>query len=69
MQALLRAANAAWSFRLLLAIPAIVMLSRLAMTGGGLGHVLQASGEWAARLLIVTLAVTPIPHCCIWRSM
>ncbi len=60
MQALLRAANAAWSFRLLLAIPAIVMLSRLAMTGGGLGHVLQASGEWAARLLIVTLAVTPI---------
>ena len=60
MQALPRLVNAPWAFRLLLALPAIVMLSRLALSGGGLGHVLQASGEWAARLLIVTLAVTPI---------
>lgn len=47
-------------FRLVIAIPAIVMLSRFALAGGGLGHVIQGSGEWAARLLIVTLAITPI---------
>lgn len=47
-------------FRLLIAMPAMVMLSRHALVGGGLGHVTQASGEWAARLLIVTLAITPI---------
>ena len=46
--------------RLVIAIPAIVMLSRYAFVGGGLGQVIQASGEWAARLLIVTLAITPI---------
>lgn len=60
MNAPIGAANATLAFRLVLALPAIVMLSRLALSGGGLGHVLQASGEWAARLLIVTLAVTPI---------
>ena len=60
MDALIRAVNAPLAFRLVLALPAIIMLSRFALSGGGLGHVLQASGEWAARLLIVTLAVTPI---------
>jgi methionine sulfoxide reductase heme-binding subunit len=47
-------------FRLVIAVPAIVMLSRYTFAGGGLGQLLQSSGEWAARLLIVTLAITPI---------
>jgi sulfoxide reductase heme-binding subunit YedZ len=52
--------NSPWVFRLFLALPAIAMLTRFGMTVGGIGQLLQASGEWAARLLIVTLAVTPI---------
>jgi methionine sulfoxide reductase heme-binding subunit len=55
-----RAADSHWSFRLLLALPAIVMLSDFALSGGNVGRLLQPSGEWAARLLIVTLAVTPV---------
>ena len=47
-------------FILVIAIPAIIMLSRYASGVGGLGWVLDASGEWAVRLLIATLAVTPI---------
>jgi len=47
-------------FRLLIAVPAVVMLSRLAVTHGGLGQVLQDSGVWGERMLIATLAVTPI---------
>ena len=52
--------NSPWAFRLFLALPAIAMLTRFGMTVGGIGQLLSASGEWAARLLIVTLAVTPI---------
>ena len=48
------------AFRLLIAVPAIVMLSRYALAGGGLGHLLQASGEWAVRMLVLALAVTPL---------
>ncbi len=49
-----------WPLRLALAIPAIVILSRFQFGTGGFGHLINASGEWSARLLIVTLAVTPI---------
>ena len=52
--------NSRWAFRLLIAVPSIVMLSRYFTTQGGFGHLLQSSGEWAARILIVTLAITPI---------
>lgn len=47
-------------FMLVIAIPAIIILARYASGVGGLGWVLDASGEWAVRLLIATLAVTPI---------
>ena len=47
-------------FRLAIALPAIIMLTRYFSVQGGSGHLLQSSGEWAARMLIVTLAVTPI---------
>ena len=60
MEALRPLINSRWTFRLLIALPAIVMLSRYFSTQGGSGHLLQSSGEWAARMLIVTLAVTPI---------
>jgi sulfoxide reductase heme-binding subunit YedZ len=49
-----------WAFRLLIALPALAMLSRYAMSGGGMGLLLEASGEWSARMLIATLAVTPL---------
>ncbi len=39
-----------WAFRLLIAVPAIVMLTRTAMSDLGLGQLLQSSGEWAVRL-------------------
>lgn len=52
--------NSRLAFRLLIVIPAIVMLSQYALYGGGLGQVLQSSGEWAARMLVLTLAVTPL---------
>lgn len=52
--------NSHAAFRLLLAVPAIIILTRYAITGGGLGQVIGASGEWAVRLLAVTLAVTPL---------
>lgn len=47
------------ALRLLLAVPAIVMLSRFGLAGGGLGQLIGPSGEWAARLFVATLAVTP----------
>jgi sulfoxide reductase heme-binding subunit YedZ len=52
--------NSRWAFRLLIAVPAILMLTRYFTTQGGFGHLLQGSGEWAARMLILTLAITPI---------
>lgn len=47
-------------FILVIAIPAIIMLSRFASVQGGMGQLLDASGEWAIRMLIATLAITPI---------
>ena len=48
-----------WTFRLLLAVPAIVMLADF-MRLHSWGLLLDRSGEWAVRMLILTLAVTPI---------
>lgn len=47
---------------LLLAVPGIIMLGRWAATPDlyGYGHVIGASGDWAAWLLMAALAVTPI---------
>ena len=48
-----------WAFRLLLAVPAIVMLAQFARLHSW-GLLLGSSGEWAVRMLVLTLAVTPI---------
>lgn len=48
-----------WAFRLLLALPAIIMLSAFFKLRSW-GLLLDQSGEWAVRMLILTLAVTPI---------
>lgn len=48
------------ALRLIWAIPLAVMVLRLAAAGGGTGQLLQASGDWAARFLILTLAITPL---------
>lgn len=47
-------------FRILLAVPALVLLSRFQVGIGGFGHLIEGSGEWAARLLIAVLCVTPL---------
>ncbi len=47
-------------FRILLAVPAVVLLSRFQLGTGGFGHLIQGSGEWSARLLIAVLCVTPL---------
>lgn len=47
-------------FRILLAVPAVVLLSRFQVGTGGFGHLIEGSGEWAARLLIAVLCVTPL---------
>lgn len=59
MKALFAARPLLW---LVLAAPGIVMLGRWAATPDqyGYGHVIVASGDWAAWLLMATLAVTPI---------
>ncbi len=49
-----------WAFRALLAVPAIVMIGRYLSLDHSLGHLMDSSGEWAARMLILTLAITPI---------
>ncbi|WP_373505208.1 sulfite oxidase heme-binding subunit YedZ [Aestuariivirga sp.] len=49
-----------WAFRCLLAIPALGMFFQYFIIHASLGHVLEASGEWAVRMLVVTLAVTPL---------
>lgn len=49
-------------FRLLLALPALGFLFSYAFVHRSLGSLLDASGEWAARLLIATLAVTPLRY-------
>ena len=48
-----------WAFRLLLALPAIIMLSAFFKLRSW-GLLMDQSGEWAVRMLILTLAVTPI---------
>jgi sulfoxide reductase heme-binding subunit YedZ len=48
------------AFRLLLAFPALFMLWQFFFGAGSWGLLMGQSGEWAARLLIATLAVTPI---------
>ena len=54
--------NPRWLLWLVLALPGAWILGRWAMTPGayGYGHAIADSGEWAAWLLMVTLAVTPI---------
>jgi sulfoxide reductase heme-binding subunit YedZ len=47
-------------FRVLLAVPAIVLLTRFQMGSGGFGNLIEGSGEWSARLLIAALCVTPL---------
>jgi methionine sulfoxide reductase heme-binding subunit len=47
-------------FRLLLAIPAAVMFWQFFFGAKSWGMLIGQSGEWAVRLLILTLAVTPI---------
>ena len=49
-----------WAFRCLLAIPALGMFFQYFVIHASLGHILEASGEWAVRMLVVTLAVTPV---------
>lgn len=70
-----RLAGSHWPFRLLLALPCLGMLiqfARLQSWSLLIGH----SGEWAVRLLILTLAVSPVrivmkqmhvnPHWSMW---
>jgi sulfoxide reductase heme-binding subunit YedZ len=55
-----RLVNSLWAFRLLLAVPAAIMLGNFLMHGRGWGQLIDQSGEWAIRLLILTLAITPL---------
>lgn len=48
------------AFRLLLALPAILLILGYVFVHHRTGELLAGSGEWAARLLILTLAVTPL---------
>ncbi|GAB5349131.1 protein-methionine-sulfoxide reductase heme-binding subunit MsrQ [Alteriqipengyuania sp. 357] len=59
MKAFLRSQPLLW---LVLALPGAWMLGRWWATPGryGYGHIIGDSGDWAAWLLMVTLAVTPI---------
>lgn len=47
-------------FRILLAVPALVFLTRFQVGTGGFGHLVEGAGEWSARLLIAALSVTPL---------
>lgn len=49
-------------FRLVLALPALGFVVRYILVRHSTGDLLDASGEWAARLLIATLAVTPVRY-------
>lgn len=48
-----------WAFRTLLALPAVIMLAQFIRLQSW-GLVLDQSGEWAMRMLILTLAVSPL---------
>ncbi len=49
-------------FRLLLALPALGFVVRYLFVQKSTGALLDASGEWAVRFLIATLAVTPLRY-------
>jgi sulfoxide reductase heme-binding subunit YedZ len=48
-----------WAFRFLLAVPAILMLLAFFRLQSW-GLLIDRSGDWAVRMLILTLAVTPV---------
>lgn len=52
--------NSLLAFRLLLAVPAAIMLGQFMANGYRWGQLIDQSGEWAIRLLILTLAMTPL---------
>lgn len=49
-----------WTLWTVLALPAAVILYQYGNDGISYGEVIHASGEWAVRILILTLAVTPL---------
>ncbi|MCA3573857.1 MAG: ferric reductase-like transmembrane domain-containing protein [Aestuariivirga sp.] len=55
-----RIVDSHWSLRLLLALPAALMLWQFFFGWRSWGMLIGQSGEWAVRLLIATLAVTPL---------
>lgn len=55
-----RLVDSHWAFRLLLALPAIFMFEQFLWGAKSWGLLLDQSGEWGVRLLIATLAVTPL---------
>lgn len=55
-----RLIDSLWTFRLLLALPAAAMLGRFFFGPHSWGLLLDESGEWAVRMLILTLTVSPI---------
>ena len=54
-----RLVDSHWAFRALLALPAVGMLVQFARLHSW-GLLLDQSGEWAVRMLILTLAVSPL---------
>ena len=48
------------AFRLLLALPCVIIGWQFFFGTQSWGHLIGGSGEWAVRLLIATLAVTPL---------
>lgn len=54
-----RLVDSHWAFRALLAVPAVGMLVQFARLHSW-GLLLDQSGEWAVRMLILTLAVSPL---------
>lgn len=56
---LAKLADQRWAFRMLLALPALGMLVQFIRLHSW-GLLLDQSGEWAVRMLILTLAVSPL---------
>lgn len=56
---LARLVDSRWAIRALLALPALAMLVQFTRLGSW-GLLIDQSGEWAVRLLILTLAVSPL---------
>jgi methionine sulfoxide reductase heme-binding subunit len=55
-----RVMDSRWLFRLLLALPAGIILWQFFFGPKSWGLLIGQSGEWAVRVLILTLAVTPL---------